>query len=628
MAKNTLLLVDDEENILKSLKRILRKDNYDIITTTNPHEALEIVKKQKVPVIVSDQRMPEMEGAKLLTKIQEIDPDTIRLILSGYADFKGLVEAINRGGIHKFLKKPWDGESLREEIAEAFEIANQNEVKHVKLDLLSGQWTREHYIAHGNDLLSQIKEPTQLYGAIFLTIPELSPENTGLKEEEKELLLSQISNSLKKWFLSIPCQCITLSPDTYLILLFSARSDFLLKTLVNDLILEVNTHYSIGANSIRLNASCWAHLIEQNLEPQAVLELVKKHSPIRPTQNHRVFFSWDDNWKELHKFFNEAKAANFKYSEGIIIHFQKYIPKSADMDDYKKARQVIKRFLQEFKCPHGTDQLGNFYMIINNVLPSDLETILKKISLLFKKDPRIKSIQNEFYDIYNLKSVNSPYHQIIQGAFPILEQDKSIAIEEKQSAESLTSPSRVISIKAAGLSHFFQSHKIYLAEPARHVLQQVAVKGVSPAASNRNLIQQFLEVSTSFFAELGTQQLILPFCVELMKDDSLMGQLFEACSSVALSLCFSKLDLAQSQDLKDYRASLEIKHIGVSCLIETPKHIDPSYKVKEYYIFDPFTDIPETLKGHDIVLYSPYTSVTPILKSETLIPLQVEHSSE
>ena len=117
----TLLLVDDEENILRSLVRQLRGEGYRILTATGGAEALQILAANEVHVILSDQRMPAMSGSEMLSHAKELYPDTVRMVLSGYSDLASVTDAINRGNIYRFLFKPWDDDLLRENIREAFD---------------------------------------------------------------------------------------------------------------------------------------------------------------------------------------------------------------------------------------------------------------------------------------------------------------------------------------------------------------------------------------------------------------------------------------------------------------------------------------------------------------------------
>ncbi|SFR67205.1 PAS domain S-box-containing protein/diguanylate cyclase (GGDEF) domain-containing protein [Marinobacter daqiaonensis] len=116
----TLLLLDDEANILRALIRVLRRDGYRILSTTSVQEAFELLAGNNVQVIISDQRMPEMSGTEFLSQVKNIYPHTVRIVLSGYTDLKSVTDAINEGAIYKFLTKPWDDQQIRNHIRQAF----------------------------------------------------------------------------------------------------------------------------------------------------------------------------------------------------------------------------------------------------------------------------------------------------------------------------------------------------------------------------------------------------------------------------------------------------------------------------------------------------------------------------
>lgn len=119
---SSLLIVDDDIDVSKSLYRLLRRDRYKIYIAESGEEALELLNKHAIHVVVSDQRMPHMTGAELLTRVKEQYPETIRIIISGYSDFQAVNDAINNGEIYKFLAKPWDGGILRADIRQAFQV--------------------------------------------------------------------------------------------------------------------------------------------------------------------------------------------------------------------------------------------------------------------------------------------------------------------------------------------------------------------------------------------------------------------------------------------------------------------------------------------------------------------------
>ncbi|MBL0208274.1 response regulator [Propionivibrio sp.] len=136
--QRTLLLVDDEENILTSLRRLLRREGYTILIGHSGEQGLEILAQHPVDVIVSDQRMPNMTGVEFLRRVKTAYPDTVRMVLSGYTELQSITDAINEGAIYKFLTKPWEDEQLRANIAEAFrykELADDNENLHEQVKI-------------------------------------------------------------------------------------------------------------------------------------------------------------------------------------------------------------------------------------------------------------------------------------------------------------------------------------------------------------------------------------------------------------------------------------------------------------------------------------------------------------
>ena len=126
----TVLLVDDEENILAALKRLLRRDGYRILTAGSAEEGLQrLAEEREVDVIVSDQRMPGMNGVEFLRRAKELVPHTVRMVLSGYTELQSIIDAVNEGAIYRFLTKPWDDQHLRAHVAEAMrhkEMADEN----------------------------------------------------------------------------------------------------------------------------------------------------------------------------------------------------------------------------------------------------------------------------------------------------------------------------------------------------------------------------------------------------------------------------------------------------------------------------------------------------------------------
>ncbi len=122
MEKRTVLFVDDEEKILTSLKRGLLDEPYDTFFANSGKEALEFLQREDVHVIVTDMRMPEMTGLKLLRIVKKEYPHIVRMVLSGYTEIDNVLSAINKGEILRFITKPWKSdEEFKTTIRQAIE---------------------------------------------------------------------------------------------------------------------------------------------------------------------------------------------------------------------------------------------------------------------------------------------------------------------------------------------------------------------------------------------------------------------------------------------------------------------------------------------------------------------------
>ncbi|WP_054694833.1 response regulator [Geotalea toluenoxydans] len=118
-----ILCVDDERNVLRAIERMFIDEDYEIITASSGEEGLEkLSSSENVHVIISDYRMPGMNGVEFLKKACSLRPETIRIVLSGYADTAAVVAAINEGEIYRFIPKPWNEDELRMTIAKAVEM--------------------------------------------------------------------------------------------------------------------------------------------------------------------------------------------------------------------------------------------------------------------------------------------------------------------------------------------------------------------------------------------------------------------------------------------------------------------------------------------------------------------------
>ncbi|AVJ21302.1 MULTISPECIES: HD domain-containing phosphohydrolase [Pseudomonas] len=133
--KSAVLLVDDEESILNSLRRLLRGQPYEVVLATSGAQALEIMATRPIDLAMSDARMPGMDGATLLAEVHRLYPATSRILLTGYADLTTIIKAINDGQIHRYISKPWNDEELQ--------LVLQQTLEHQRLERLARDQTEQ-----------------------------------------------------------------------------------------------------------------------------------------------------------------------------------------------------------------------------------------------------------------------------------------------------------------------------------------------------------------------------------------------------------------------------------------------------------------------------------------------------
>jgi len=120
ITKSKILLVDDESNVLRAIARLLRE--YDITALTSAEEALLVAKEVKFDLVILDYRMPGMNGVEFLIKLMTIQPQTIRMILTGYADLESAQTAINEAGVYRFINKPWNNVEITNAVKSGLEF--------------------------------------------------------------------------------------------------------------------------------------------------------------------------------------------------------------------------------------------------------------------------------------------------------------------------------------------------------------------------------------------------------------------------------------------------------------------------------------------------------------------------
>ena len=184
MDNRALLIVDDEQNVISSLNRQLRHDGYTIYAANSGSAGLELLKKNDIGVVLSDQVMPEMDGVAFLEAVKQQKPDTVRMLLTGQGSLKNAMAAINRSQIFGYLTKPWSPEVLNGTIAGAFEHYNLT-VENKRLQQLTGKQNQQ--LSHINENLENLvrKRTSQLEeavreGVVMLAVAaEAKDDDTG-----------------------------------------------------------------------------------------------------------------------------------------------------------------------------------------------------------------------------------------------------------------------------------------------------------------------------------------------------------------------------------------------------------------------------------------------------------------
>ena len=160
--RGQLLIVDDEEEILKALRRQFRRD-YDVYVARSAEEGYKIMIETPIQVIISDQRMPGMNGADFFGKVKSEFPDATRLLLTGYADIQAVIAAINEGSIYRYITKPWDPTELDTIVREAFkrfELIVQN--RHLMQELQAQNTQLEQRVRERTAALEEANQHMQV----------------------------------------------------------------------------------------------------------------------------------------------------------------------------------------------------------------------------------------------------------------------------------------------------------------------------------------------------------------------------------------------------------------------------------------------------------------------------------
>jgi diguanylate cyclase (GGDEF)-like protein/PAS domain S-box-containing protein len=177
-----LLFVDDDPNVLKALRRLFRHENYMVYLAAGGAEGLEILRQHAVDLIISDMRMPEMSGAEFLAHVLEQWPETVRILLTGYADLQSTIDAINKGRIFSYCNKPWNDEELKLLVRNALEQKHLREERYRLSAVIRQQ--NDQLKASNEHLEEHVEQRTTQLGK---TLKQLDQANIALKNRQGQL---------------------------------------------------------------------------------------------------------------------------------------------------------------------------------------------------------------------------------------------------------------------------------------------------------------------------------------------------------------------------------------------------------------------------------------------------------
>jgi signal transduction histidine kinase len=223
---SAILLVDDEPGVTSALRRLLAPEGYKLFQAANAEEGLAVLQWEPVDVVISDMRMPGQNGAEFFEHVAARWPETVRILLTGYADMDSTVAAVNRGHIHAYITKPWDSEQVKRMVADALERKHQREL-HRRLDAFQRIRRAEHAVQNDggmHELLQRIvADAVALTGAVrgaVVLFQEGQPLLTTVQDWDEKQVCALVEGSVLPD--GVISHCLTIINDVTQGILFLA----------------------------------------------------------------------------------------------------------------------------------------------------------------------------------------------------------------------------------------------------------------------------------------------------------------------------------------------------------------------------------------------------------------------
>ena len=179
--QNRILIVDDEPHVISALMRGMDEEPYLLTGAPGGEEALRLMEKEKFKVVISDEKMPGMDGAEFLSRVKELHPETVRIMLTGHASVQATMRAVNSGEIYRFFTKPWDETELKLALRSALEKYDLEEENRRLLRTVRHQGRELKFLERSYPGISELRKESD--GGIVL--------DTEMSEQEIEQIIAQ-----------------------------------------------------------------------------------------------------------------------------------------------------------------------------------------------------------------------------------------------------------------------------------------------------------------------------------------------------------------------------------------------------------------------------------------------------
>ncbi len=176
--EDSILIVDDDPNVISAIKRSLMEEPYNIYTANSGVEGLNILKEHKIKLIISDEKMPGMTGTEFLSAVKNLFPETIRIMLTGHASIQAAMKAVNSGEIYRFFAKPWDDVELKLSIRSAIEKYNLEEENRRLLKTVKRQGSELKQLEKLHPGITSLKKDNEGH----FILPEISDDDEELSK--------------------------------------------------------------------------------------------------------------------------------------------------------------------------------------------------------------------------------------------------------------------------------------------------------------------------------------------------------------------------------------------------------------------------------------------------------------